>query len=284
GQRNEWREIAKVVGEVCEKRGQLANSLGDHLDALTSPPFPFIYVEDQARLHQIGVLGQKEKRHACHRDVDGLGPIRRRIDNKPNHVEVVVLVFHLKLTQPPNRRKSPVSADHHVSANLKRSFSVANASHADHRAVFFDKFFYVGPHPAVEAGEWARLFEESVQKDHLRHPDRIGIVRGDRVEAESSFRYAVNQELPLSQRQVRLIHDVTEKSDLIEKARRARLKDFAPELAVEGVVLLEDNNVGATLGEEQSEQHAGRATANDADARAMGRSFFLIVHRTLASR
>jgi len=71
---------------------------------------------------------------------------------------------------------------------------------------------------------------------------------------------------------------------LIEKARRARLKDLAPELAVEGVVLLEDNNVGATLGEEQSEQHAGRSTANDADARAMGRSFFLIVHRTLASR
>src|SRR4029077_10066701 len=83
---------------------------------------------------------------------------------------------------------------------------------------------------------------------------------------------------------MRLFEDVGKQADLIEEACRAGLQDFAAELAVEGLVRLEDDDVGTALREEQPEQQSGRATSNYTCARAGARNLLRIIHHTPASR
>ena len=63
---------------------------------------------------------------------------------------------------------------------------------------------------------------------------------------------------------VRLRPDVLEQSQLIEQVGGAGLEHLAAELAVEVLVTLQHQDVGAPLGEEEAEHEAGRSAPHDA--------------------
>jgi hypothetical protein len=62
-----------------------------------------------------------------------------------------------------------------------------------------------------------------------------------------------------------LRQDILEQPQLVEQMRRARLEDFAPKLAVEGLVAFEDKDVYATFGQQQTEQETRWSTAHHTD-------------------
>src|SRR2546422_4801119 len=76
-----------------------------------------------------------------------------------------------------------------------------------------------------------------------------------------------------------LFEDVGKQSDLIKQAGGARLQDLAAELAVEGLMPLEDDHLRPALCQEQPQQHAGGTAAHDTDSGARFRRALKGPHR-----
>jgi hypothetical protein len=91
---------------------------------------------------------------------------------------------------------------------------------------------------------------QCLQEDGLGHPDGIRIFGHDSVEGKLTGGLAINTDEPFGQDGMGLPQDILEQPQLIEQMRGARLEDFAPKLAMEGLVAFEDNDVHATFGQQ----------------------------------
>ena len=159
----------------------------------------------------------------------------------------------------------------HVRADLEILLAVMAPAHAHDLTVVLDELGDLGAHPALEGRKRLCLAEERVEKDRLRHPDRVRIPRRDPLERELADLAAVQAHLSGVQDGVRLGQDVLEEAELVEEMRGARLEDLAPELAIEGLVASEHEHVGSSLREQEPEEQAGGAAADDARGHMNGR-------------
>ena len=65
--------------------------------------------------------------------------------------------------------------------------------------------------------------------------------------------------------------DLVEEPEGVEQSGRARLRHFALEFAIEGLVRFQDQDVRAPLGEQEREQLSGGSAPHHADARVASR-------------
>ena len=135
----------------------------------------------------------------------------------------------------------------------------------DHAAAFLHERGHLGAHPALEGGKRLRLPQERVEEDGLRHPDGVGILGRDPLEEELADLPAVQPHLARVEQRVGLSQHVLEQPQLVQEVGGAGLQHLAAELAIEVLMALQHQNVGASLGEEEAEHEAGRSAPHDAD-------------------
>src|SRR5262249_57316116 len=98
--------------------------------------------------------------------------------------EVVMLVLRSEFAETRDGRIATVRGDHDIRADLERLLAVADTAHADDAAVLFDQLRDLRAHPAAERRKRLRLSEQRREKDRLRHPDGVGVLRDDPLERE----------------------------------------------------------------------------------------------------
>jgi hypothetical protein len=154
-----------------------------------------------------------------------------------------MLIFHLKVAQPPELRVTPVRAHNHVRAHLEGLLPAPQALHPDDGAVVLNQAGDVCAHPTLKTGERGGLLHQGAQENRLRHPYRIRILRHNRRELKAANVRAVHTDQPLRQLGVGLGKDIAQEPEFVEQVGRTRLQDFAPKLALEALVAFQDEHV-----------------------------------------
>jgi hypothetical protein len=93
GQWEERSEVPQPAGERGEQRSQPAQARGDGRDSHLAPAAPGVHRQQETGLDLARIFRQQEERHFPERKVEGLRPVRRRIDDEPDHVERVLTVL-----------------------------------------------------------------------------------------------------------------------------------------------------------------------------------------------
>src|SRR6266511_2356052 len=111
--------------------------------------------DKQSGLNVVGILGEHQALDVRpQRKVDRIRPVRRLLDDEPDDVEVVMLVFNLEVAQPAHRRRASVGSD------LKWFRAMADTMYAHDRALFLDEFGSLGPHPAPKTADGGGLLHQ----------------------------------------------------------------------------------------------------------------------------
>src|SRR6266540_6348694 len=107
--------------------------------------------DKQSGLNVVGIFGEHQALDVRpQRKVDRIRPVRRLLDDEPDDVEVVMLVFNLEVAQPAHRRRASVGSYDDVGPDLKWFRAMADTMYAHDRALFLDEFGSLGPHPALK--------------------------------------------------------------------------------------------------------------------------------------
>src|SRR5262245_49540435 len=147
-----WPKVAQAIGEIREDRIKATHALGHGGDTCVPPVPPGPCREKQSSLNLLGIFGEHQTPHVrSQREINGIWPVRRLLDDKPDDVEVVILIFNLKVAQAPHRRRSSIGPHNDIGSDLKWLLAMAKTTDAGDRIPLLNELSRLGPHPALKA-------------------------------------------------------------------------------------------------------------------------------------